>query len=66
LFSHLVLAMTIPVFALRAIWLGLRGERARHRRLVRIAWPIWLYVSLTGIAIYALLYHLNPEPAPLI
>lgn len=63
LFSHLVLAMTIPIFALRAIWLGVRGERARHRRLVRVAWPIWLYVSLTGIAIYVLLYHLNPDPA---
>lgn len=60
LFSHLLLAMTVPIFAGRLLWLGFRGDRERHRRLARFAWPVWLYVSLTGIAIYVLLYHLNP------
>lgn len=64
LFSHLVLAMAVPVLALRLIALALRGARERHRRLARVAWPIWLYVSITGIAIYLLLYHLNPLPTP--
>mgnify|MGYP002624534938 FL=1 len=58
--THVGLAMTVPVFAIALLRLGLRDERARHRRLARIAWPIWLYVSLTGVAIYVLLYHLNP------
>jgi uncharacterized membrane protein YozB (DUF420 family) len=60
--SHVVLAMTVPVLALALIRFGLRGEMARHKRLARVAWPIWLYVSLTGVAIYLLLYPFNPAP----
>lgn len=60
LFSHVVLAASVPVLAILLIRLGLRDERARHRRLARIAWPIWIYVSVTGVVIYFLLYHLNP------
>ena len=60
LFSHVVLAATVPVFAIALVTLGLRGRIARHRRLARIAWPIWMYVSVTGVVIYVLLYHLNP------
>jgi uncharacterized membrane protein YozB (DUF420 family) len=60
--SHVVLAMAVPVLALTLIGLGLRGRIARHRRLARVAWPIWMYVSVTGILIYLLLYHWNPAP----
>jgi uncharacterized membrane protein YozB (DUF420 family) len=63
LFSHLALAMTVPVLALRLVQLGLGGRIARHRRLAVVAWPIWLYVSVTGVVIYLLLYPLNPAPA---
>jgi uncharacterized membrane protein YozB (DUF420 family) len=52
--------MTVPVFAIVLIRLGLRDERVRHRRVARIAWPIWIYVSVTGVVIYLLLYPLNP------
>jgi uncharacterized membrane protein YozB (DUF420 family) len=58
--THVLLAMTVPVFAIALIVLGLRDRRATHRRLARIAWPIWLYVSVTGVLIYVVLYHLNP------
>ena len=60
LFSHVALAATVPVLAILLIRLGLRDERPKHRRLARIAWPIWMYVSVTGVLIYALLYHLSP------
>lgn len=60
LFSHVVLAAAVPFLALAVIRLGLRDERERHRRWARITWPIWIYVSVTGVAIYALLYHFNP------
>jgi uncharacterized membrane protein YozB (DUF420 family) len=63
LFSHVVLAMAVPPLAIVLIRRGLRGEIARHRRLARIAWPIWIYVSATGVVIYALLYWLNPATA---
>lgn len=60
LVSHVTLAMTIPPLAIALVVLGLRGRFARHRRLARFAWPIWMYVSVTGVLIYLLLYHLNP------
>lgn len=60
--SHVALAALVPFFAIALIRFGLRGELARHRRLARFAWPIWLYVSVTGVAIYLLLYPLNPPP----
>lgn len=62
LVSHVALAALVPFLALALIRFGLRGEIARHRRLARVAWPIWLYVSITGVVIYVLLYHLNPPP----
>jgi putative membrane protein len=58
--SHVLLAMTVPVIAIMLIRLGLRDERDRHRRIARIGWPIWMYVSVTGVAIYLLLYPFNP------
>ncbi len=60
LFSHVTLAITVPFFAITLVVLGSRDHIDRHRRVARVAWPIWMYVSLTGIAIYLLLYHVNP------
>jgi uncharacterized membrane protein YozB (DUF420 family) len=63
LFSHVVLAMAVPPLAIALIRLGRSGRVAAHRRLARVAWPVWMYVSVTGVLIYVLLYHLNPAPA---
>lgn len=60
LFSHLTLAMLVPVLAIALIRFGLRQEIGRHRRLARWAWPIWMYVSVTGVVIYLMLYPFNP------
>jgi len=54
--THVILAMTVPFFAVWAVVLGLRDRRAEHRRVVRWAYPIWLYVSLTGVIVYFMLY----------
>ena len=62
LFTHVVFAMTVPVLAIALVVLGVSGRRESHRRLARFAWPIWVYVSVTGVLIYVLLYHLNPVP----
>ncbi len=62
LFSHLTLAMTVPVLAIVLVRLGLSGRIGRHRRLAVVAWPIWLYVSISGVVIYLLLYPFNPVP----
>ncbi len=60
LVSHVVLAMTVPVFAVVLITLGLRGTIERHRRWARVGWPVWMYVSVTGVVIYLILYPFNP------
>ena len=60
--SHVVLAMSVPVLALVLIRLGLTERIEGHKRLARWAWPIWMYVSITGVVIYLLLYPLNPGP----
>ena len=61
LLSHLVLAMAVPVLAIWMIRLGMRRQDEKHRRLARVALPIWLYVSVTGVLIYLMLYHLNVD-----
>lgn len=58
--SHVLLAITVPPLVGTAIWLGLTGRIPRHKRLVRWAFPIWLYVSVTGVVVYVMLYHLFP------
>lgn len=58
--SHVLLAIAIPPLAIALVSLGLRGRTAAHRRLARWAWPLWIYVSVTGVLVYVLLYHLNP------
>ncbi len=58
--SHVVLAATVPVLAVITIYFGLADRRLRHRQLARWTFPIWLYVSVTGVVIYVMLYHLYP------
>lgn len=60
LISHIFLAAAVPFLALATIYLGFRDRRTAHRRLARWTFPIWLYVSITGVAIYVMLYHLYP------
>ena len=60
LISHVLLAFTVPVLAIATIWLGLKDRRKAHRRLAWWTFPIWLYVSVTGVVIYLMLYHLYP------
>lgn len=60
LLTHVILAATVPVLAGLTIYLGLADRRAKHRRLARWTFPIWLYVSITGVVIYVMLYHLYP------
>ena len=58
LISHVLLAATVPFLAVLTIYFGLRDQRQRHRRIARWTFPIWLYVSVTGVVVYAMLYHL--------
>lgn len=71
--SHVLLAMTVPFLALWAAYLGTKALNAgpdaeestelrrRHRAVTRWAFPVWVYVSITGVVVYAMLYHLYPS-----
>jgi putative membrane protein len=58
LITHIILAATIVPMALITLRRGLRLDVARHRRIARWTWPLWMYVSVTGVVIYLMLYRL--------
>ena len=55
LISHIILAAVILPFVLFTAYRGLTGEYEKHRKLSRITWTIWLYVSITGVLVYLLI-----------
>ncbi len=57
LISHIVLAAVQVPLILRTLYLGVKDRRAEHRRWAKVTTPIWLYVSLTGVIVYLLLYR---------
>ncbi|MEO2036150.1 MAG: DUF420 domain-containing protein [Planctomycetaceae bacterium] len=57
LWPHVVLAATVPFFAVRVFQHAAAERWDNHRRLARVAFPVWMYVSVTGVAIYGMLYH---------
>ena len=63
LLTHVVLAATVPFLALVTIWRGWTQQWERHVRIAKITFPIWLYVSVTGVIIYWMLYHYAPAHA---
>ena len=58
LVSHIVLAAAIVPLALTTVYRALKGSFARHVRIARWTLPIWLYVSVTGVLVYWMLYRL--------
>jgi protein SCO1/2/putative membrane protein len=58
LISHVVLAAFVPILAGVTLWRALQGEFHRHKRIARWTYPIWLYVSVTGVVVYLMLYQL--------
>ena len=57
LISHTFLAVSVPVLAIMTLRRALNGEYARHRKLAKWTWPIWMYVSVTGVVVYLMLYQ---------
>jgi len=58
LVSHIILAATIPPLAGVTLWRGLHDQFDRHRRIARWTLPLWLYVSITGVIVYWMLYQM--------
>ncbi len=58
LFSHTLLAAMVVPLVLTSLSLGLRERFDRHRRISRWTFPVWLYVSVTGVVVYVMLYKI--------
>jgi uncharacterized membrane protein YozB (DUF420 family) len=64
LLTHTVGAMVVAPLVILTVVRALKGRFEAHRRIARWTFPIWLYVSLTGVVVYLMLYHLDPVLAP--
>ena len=53
LFPHILLAIIVTPFILRAVWLAKQGRFEEHKKLTRWVFPVWLYVSITGVIVWA-------------
>ena len=60
LMSHTILAALVAPFVLVTLWRALRGRFDAHKRIARLVYPVWLYVSVTGVIVYLMLYQLYP------
>ena len=60
LVTHTILAALVPFLALVTLSRAMKGHFPQHRRIARWTLPIWLYVSVTGVIVYLMLYHLYP------
>ncbi|MEO6596119.1 MAG: DUF420 domain-containing protein [Planctomycetota bacterium] len=58
LISHVVLAVVQVPLILRTVYLGLKDRRVQHKKWAKVTTPIWLYVSLTGVIVYVMLYRM--------
>jgi putative membrane protein len=56
LISHIILAAVNVPMIVMTLWRALTGDKEKHKRIARITFPIWLYVSITGIVVYFMLY----------
>lgn len=60
--SHTVLAALAAPLVIGTLVFALRARFPSHRRIARVTLPVWLYVSVTGVLVYVMLYHLAPAP----
>ena len=58
LIPHVILAALVVPFIAIVVWHAFKGDFARHRRLARWVWPVWIFVSISGVIVYLMLYHL--------
>lgn len=63
LLTHTVLAVVILPLVIITVVFALRGKLESHKKIARWTWPIWMYVSVTGVLIYLLLYQVFPQQA---
>ena len=58
--SHTILAAGMAPFIILTLWRALKGKFDKHRRIARLIFPVWAYVSVTGVIVYLMLYQFYP------
>ena len=58
--SHTILAAGVAPFIILTLWRALKGKFDKHRRIARLIFPVWAYVSVTGVIVYLMLYQFYP------
>lgn len=61
LLTHTFLAVVIVPLVILSLRWGLKGQFEKHKRIARWTWPLWMYVSVTGVVIYLMLYQIFPQ-----
>ncbi len=57
LFPHIILAVIMVPMILKTFWHAYKEEWEKHKKIARLTFPIWMYVSVTGVIVYFMLYH---------
>jgi putative membrane protein len=63
LFTHVPLAISVVPISMMALYMAQKGRFREHKQITRWLYPIWTYVSVTGVVVYFMLYHLGLPPA---
>lgn len=58
LLTHVILAAVVPVLAIITVYRALKGRFESHKKIAKITYPIWVYVSVTGVIVYLMLYRM--------
>jgi putative membrane protein len=59
LITHIILSVPLVPLVLTTLWHGLKGNNTKHKKFARITFPIWIYISITGVLIYLILNNFN-------
>lgn len=62
LISHVVMATVVSPMVIVTAWRAYHGQFDRHKAIARWTWPVWMFVTTSGVAVYAILYHVYPAP----
>lgn len=62
LISHVVMATVVSPMVIVTAWRAYHGQFDRHKAIARWTWPVWMFVTTSGVAVYAVLYHVYPAP----
>lgn len=62
LIAHVVLATAVTPMVILTAWRAFHGQFELHKGIAKYTWPVWMFVTVSGVAVYAILFHVYPPP----